>query len=239
MSGKYPSLSPYVYCADNPVKLVDPNGEEYWKPDEEGNLIAEKCDNKESLAAFLNCTIEQAEQLLSEQGSGADGTIKVGSKVTLDNVYTRSIKSSKNNNNDDYNCWGSSYSGALGLPIGNGCGISCASMFDSYLSDGFESVDKSEAQFGKTIIRFESKTLYMNSDYDKFVNSGCISREPGAIGSTSHAAVYYGTDNNKNVYVYTKNGPSGKPMVVPLSSLSGYGDVIGIRGQSGYYNYRN
>ncbi len=28
MSGKYPSLSPYVYCADNPVKLVDPNGEE-------------------------------------------------------------------------------------------------------------------------------------------------------------------------------------------------------------------
>ena len=30
MSAKYPSLSPYVYCADNPVKLVDPNGEEVW-----------------------------------------------------------------------------------------------------------------------------------------------------------------------------------------------------------------
>ena len=29
MSDKYPSMSPYVYCADNPVKLVDPNGEEY------------------------------------------------------------------------------------------------------------------------------------------------------------------------------------------------------------------
>ena len=28
MSDKYPSLSPYTYCADNPVKLVDPNGEE-------------------------------------------------------------------------------------------------------------------------------------------------------------------------------------------------------------------
>ena len=28
MAGKYPSLSPYVYCANNPVKLVDPNGEE-------------------------------------------------------------------------------------------------------------------------------------------------------------------------------------------------------------------
>ncbi len=32
MSDKYPSLSPYVYCADNPVKLVDPNGEEYRNP---------------------------------------------------------------------------------------------------------------------------------------------------------------------------------------------------------------
>ena len=29
MSDKYPSLSPYVYCADNPVRCVDPNGEEY------------------------------------------------------------------------------------------------------------------------------------------------------------------------------------------------------------------
>ena len=31
MSGKYPSLSPYVYCADNPVKLVDPNGEDWFE----------------------------------------------------------------------------------------------------------------------------------------------------------------------------------------------------------------
>ena len=29
MSDKYPSLSPYTYCANNPVKLVDPNGEEW------------------------------------------------------------------------------------------------------------------------------------------------------------------------------------------------------------------
>ena len=32
MSDKYPSMSPYVYCADNPVKLVDPNGEEVINP---------------------------------------------------------------------------------------------------------------------------------------------------------------------------------------------------------------
>ena len=29
MSDKYPNLSPFTYCANNPIKLVDPNGEEF------------------------------------------------------------------------------------------------------------------------------------------------------------------------------------------------------------------
>ena len=30
MADKYSSLSPYAYCAWNPIRLVDPNGEEIW-----------------------------------------------------------------------------------------------------------------------------------------------------------------------------------------------------------------
>ena len=30
MSDKYASLSPYTYCADNPVRLMDPNGEDIY-----------------------------------------------------------------------------------------------------------------------------------------------------------------------------------------------------------------
>ena len=39
MSDKYPSLSPYVYCADNPVKLVDPNGEDLDDPPSKGKRL--------------------------------------------------------------------------------------------------------------------------------------------------------------------------------------------------------
>jgi len=51
MAAKYPSLSPYVYCANNPVKLVDPNGDsiinglkyayDYFL--QQCNLAIEKC----------------------------------------------------------------------------------------------------------------------------------------------------------------------------------------------------
>ena len=46
MSDKYASLSPYVYCADNPVKLVDPNGEEIY--------IIGSDENKNTVVSILN-----------------------------------------------------------------------------------------------------------------------------------------------------------------------------------------
>ena len=40
MADKYPGLSPYAYCAGNPVKLVDPDGREIgWYIDKDGTVI--------------------------------------------------------------------------------------------------------------------------------------------------------------------------------------------------------
>ena len=42
MSDKYPGLSPYAYCAWNPVKLVDPDGRTIWIEDGSGTKIEYK-----------------------------------------------------------------------------------------------------------------------------------------------------------------------------------------------------
>lgn len=81
MSDKYPSLSPYTYCADNPVELVDPNGEEYWKPDEEGNLVAQQNDNAYILAHYLNTTPDIAIRMLKEQNYTVNGNGVLNLKV--------------------------------------------------------------------------------------------------------------------------------------------------------------
>jgi hypothetical protein len=54
MAAKYPSLSPYVYCADNPVRLVDPNGEEVWIVGDGTDCAFEQLQNQTGLVLSLS-----------------------------------------------------------------------------------------------------------------------------------------------------------------------------------------
>ena len=54
MSDKYPSLSPYVYCADNPVRLVDPNGEEVYIIGDDVAAALEQLQNQTTLVLSLD-----------------------------------------------------------------------------------------------------------------------------------------------------------------------------------------
>ena len=38
MAAKYPHQSNYVYCSNNPLNLIDPNGEDEWEIDKKGNV---------------------------------------------------------------------------------------------------------------------------------------------------------------------------------------------------------
>ena len=81
MSDKYPSLSPYVYCADNPVKLVDPNGEDYVVV-VEGNTITIKAkyyvtkDTRKGVEEAIRNFKEQAPYLSYTSQEGKTYSIK-------------------------------------------------------------------------------------------------------------------------------------------------------------------
>ena len=98
MTSKYPSLSPYTYCADNPVKLVDPNGEEIiieWREsqyryEKDGTLTHIKGTvlNERQLNRFINKaknsldkinkTTEGKRMIVDLQNSGTSYKIKAG-----------------------------------------------------------------------------------------------------------------------------------------------------------------
>ena len=56
MADKYPNLSPYAYCAWNPVRLVDPDGEEIWIVNSNGDRL--KYTVGMSSKGFDNYTME-------------------------------------------------------------------------------------------------------------------------------------------------------------------------------------
>ena len=69
MSDKYPSLSPYVYCADNPVRLVDPNGEEMLETDYrnyKGELLYRTNDGLNETILIRNDIIPKLKQKLQK-----------------------------------------------------------------------------------------------------------------------------------------------------------------------------
>ena len=48
MADKYPSISPYAYCAWNPVKLVDPDGKDWYDIDKNGYIKKNEEKSKEN-----------------------------------------------------------------------------------------------------------------------------------------------------------------------------------------------
>ena len=69
MAAKYPSLSPYTYCAENPVRVVDPNGEEIGEyRDWNGDLLG--TDGKNDLTVYFVSDEESINTIRNNDISG-------------------------------------------------------------------------------------------------------------------------------------------------------------------------
>ena len=91
MSGKYPSLSPYVYCADNPIKLVDPNGEE-WETPEDANYAQHLI----SIAQTRQKQYDPSSREYKLLQEGIDGLISMGKEKGQKYTFNKSLLATGN-----------------------------------------------------------------------------------------------------------------------------------------------
>jgi len=240
MADKYPSLSPYAYCAWNPVKYIDPNGE--WIPglDENNNVIltAEDGDDINTLRDFMGDTYLDVIECL--YGTMSNGVINLTESYGC--VFQDMTDAINDSPTCDVNCWGTSMSILTNGVVDphyryNGRKIAQKIDADLVLIANGISVPLSDANVGQTLVRFS--------------NSGKDGIYPG---ETTHFATYMGTDLRGQQYVFTKNGwvynwdiqktddfhiPEHEPVKEACLRLNNYGFPTPLIGDnSPYYNRR-
>ena len=244
-----PWQSTYSYMDGNPIWFNDPKGD--WKPgsDAEGNITVtkEKGDNRRSLYKFFGGKegmfskkeVRQMYQGMDKQTGVATLPETIFSRakqkaISDERPTMEQYESDPSKYNPilqrlgrDYNCWGSAAATARGEELegsgpGTGVGMRTGEEYDKFLKFSTTSVDRANAVFGKTIIRYA----------------------PGGdteYGNTSHGSIYFGKDRAGNEYTFTKNGWLYAPtisLIKDVELISGYGPVTPLKGNgtSGFYN---
>ena len=237
---EYPGVSPYVFCNGSPVMLMDPKGEEAWKPEITKNgdirLLAEEKDDLQSLKEFLGgnrglFTQRQIQKMWDKRDSH-------NNVVLSKNIFSSAIKNAQKSGypseneiiqlsdiefrqkgyKTNYNCFSAAISAASGDPIG----YYKTEDLDAELEYG-KWYSTNTPVFGKTLIRF--------------------AKGKDAV----HAAIYFGKDQSGNTFVFTKNGFYVAPQIMELNQFENipiYGPVTPLntnterlKGDSGMYNY--
>ena len=175
MADKYPSISPYAYCAWNPVKLVDPDGRmiDEWNFNKTtGELVWVSDRGHNTRTNYVNIVDSYGGYYGSYVGSGnhgfstSSGTDENGNSFvnfeqfnmsfTLfqpgmgDNSFSEVTPSGSLSNTDSYDVWGTAKNAAFAIDAFTA--PQCA-LIENLATDGPQNVTKS---LGKSIGRYNT-----------------------------------------------------------------------------------
>ncbi len=217
LAEKFYSLSPHSFLNNNPLYFIDPTGESSlgfdWKPDENGNLIAEKGDNTATLATYLSTTTQDVSNRFTLKSTGEklpeNHQFKEGAKVTLNNNATRAISRSNGGSVDEIN------SGKAKMDVKNDNYVcdDCAQM----ATNGEEITPQNATKYSQFPNPISSNPTPGFTQVDSF-EGVAFNKGIASIGG-EHTVSYYGTSNDGTVYVLSKDGRSAKPRVASLTSV--------------------
>ena len=85
MADKYPGISPYAYCAWNPVKLVDPDGREIWINNGDGKFKYTAGMSSEGLKGFAKKTVDALNDIYNKGGD--EGVDLINTLCSSKNIF--------------------------------------------------------------------------------------------------------------------------------------------------------
>jgi RHS repeat-associated protein len=107
MSDKYPSMSPYNYCANNPVILVDPDGLYWIAYDVDNNIVGSGGteDDKRKFVIFNQEDITNMKDRTDIDIDQVESAVQIPDNETINKVLNYCIESDNDNPYREYKGW--------------------------------------------------------------------------------------------------------------------------------------
>ena len=214
---KYPTFSPYTYCANNPVKYVDPDGKKVVITGDDSEEATNQLNSSTSEHFII---IRNDDGSLSYQGKAITKRDRIIKKAIDDRTITVNIEASKNN----MFIW---QDGAnLGTECGGGYG---GNSVKDGLVNTYQKVVPSMLDKRDNDVEGRSSGLYMLHEVAESYFGGIIAQR---TGKSSPREGLYGTTYSKahrranriagGEYNYRKEEetiryPDGSPVINPLT----------------------